>query len=58
MNCPNCNGKTKVWWTEKYDSHVQRTRICPKCNVGFKTVEEMDRDTIKPRGKDSAATIR
>ena len=39
MNCPKCNGDTKVTCCRKNDSTVARARKCKQCGHTFYTVE-------------------
>lgn len=40
MNCPECEGKTKVTISKKVEMVVARKRECTKCGYSFYTQEE------------------
>lgn len=39
MNCPNCNGETKVIRSHYHSDHIERRRKCLTCGLRFATVE-------------------
>ncbi len=39
MNCPECDGKTKVTISKKVEMVVARKRECTKCGYSFYTEE-------------------
>ena len=49
MNCPECDGKTKVTISRRVEMVVARQRICLKCGYIFYTeeVEVEETDALK-----------
>ena len=42
MNCPRCNGKTRVYGVTKTAGYVARRRKCVSCDRRFGTVERRE----------------
>lgn len=40
MNCPECEGETRVVHTDKYERYVLRVRKCTECG-NIETTEEI-----------------
>lgn len=49
MECPKCNGKTKVIDSGKYIGSVFRQRKCTECDYRFWTEENVSEDTMTIR---------
>lgn len=46
MNCPKCNGKSKVYNSRPAGNTTRRFRICSKCKHYYKT-QEVSEDTLQ-----------
>ena len=46
MNCPKCNGKSKVYNSRPSGNTTRRFRICLKCQHYYKT-QEVSEDTLQ-----------
>lgn len=42
MNCPRCHSKTMVIRTIQLPAKTIRTRLCPRCDLSFSTIEILD----------------
>lgn len=48
MKCPRCHSKSMVIRTIQLPAKTIRTRLCPRCNLSFSTVEILDIHTPEP----------
>lgn len=42
MFCPRCQSKTMVIRTIQLPAKTIRTRLCPRCDLSFSTIEILD----------------